>query len=143
MGKATVEWDDQKVLDHLYMMNQKMNTEIHQVLLEGVLEIELRAKHRAPKRYGFLRASIGHIDSGQISGSPKAFEKVPILEGVWIEKIMDIEMGSGLVYARKMEYDGGSHKEGQSPYLTPSMYEMVRPIRNGVAEAIGRLLTNA
>lgn len=122
-----------------------------QITLQAGLEIEQRAKQKAPKKFGFLRASIGHYDPSQISRSiisggkgssrkGRTARKSEIGEGIfqsfviphWVfdrEKCR-IEVGSGLYYARKQENWSGPHTEGQSPFLAPSFAE-VKPLYMG------------
>lgn len=88
---------------------------IHQKTKAAALEVELRAKHTARKRYGFLRASIGHVDTAYISGMPK---NPPIVTGIWNEEFADIELGSGLAYALAME-----HYQGAPAYGPTGAYE--------------------
>jgi hypothetical protein len=110
------------------------------IVRAGALEIENTAKETAPKRYGFLRASIGHVDMGQVTGSPKS--GAPNVVGVWREEdepdVKSVEIGSGMAYARYMEYYRASSniktkkrmivatKGGQSPYMAPA-FAMVTP----------------
>ena len=124
-------WNTEQVVFRINHLIKGLGPVIQDNLIQGGLQVELKAKHRAPKQYGFLRASIGHTDSGQVSGNPKG--KVPQIIGWWKEEFLSIEVGSGMVYARAQEYGSFAHKEGQSPYLTPSLAEIREPLLKAIS----------
>ena len=141
MSKIDMEFDDNAFQAHLKYIRDGAIKEILGVVRNGAQEIENRAKMTAPKRYGFLRASIGHTDPSLVEGSPK---NAPAVVGVWREEddgagYVAVEVGSGMKYARYMEYYQAQvslktknrlvvhMREGQSPYLAPAFAE-VRPL---------------
>ena len=139
MANIEITFDDEQFRNHLNYIRDQLGKEVMSVVKKGALEIEHIAKRTAPKRYGFLRASIGHVDMGQVTGSSK---NPPNVIGVWREEdgpdIKSVEIGSGMAYARYMEYYRAmsslktkkrmivATKEGQSPYMAPA-FAMVTP----------------
>lgn len=135
----------EKVNERLKRLSVNVQSEVHKETIKAALEVEQRAKHRARKRYGFLRASIGHVDTGQIVGTPPG--GAPDIRAVWRVKPMEVDVGSGMVYAGPMEYydqvpdpHGPPPSEGWSPWLAPSFDEVKPLYRNGCRKAIARAI---
>lgn len=105
MSRIDIEWDDKVFAKHLNYIRNQLEKEVGSIIEKGGQFIVDVASKTAPKQYGFLRASIGKTNPSLISGSPK---NAPQLKGVWrLEKDADgvsLEVGSGMKYARAMEY---------------------------------------
>jgi len=142
MANIEITFDDEQFRKHLQYIRDNLGKEVMETVRHGAQEIENIAKETAPKQYGFLRASIGHIDMGRVTGSPKS--GAPNVIGVWREEddadVKSVEIGSGMAYARYMEYYRAMSSlktkkrmivktrsgEGQSPYMAPA-FAMVSP----------------
>lgn len=139
MANLDITFDDREFQKHLTYIRDQLEKEVMKIVINGAQEIENIAKSTAPKRYGFLRASIGHVTPDLVTGSPK---NPPSIVGVWRQEdepnIKSIEVGSGMKYAWAMEnYMGQSSisdksrkivqtREGRSPYLAPA-FAVVSP----------------
>jgi hypothetical protein len=153
MSRIDIEWDDKEFAKHLNYIRSQLEKEIASVIEEGGQEIVNIASSTAPKQYGFLRASIGKTNPSLISGSPK---RPPALKGVWrLEKDADsvsLEVGSGMKYARAMEYYQAQMsiatkkrktirmREGRSPYLAPAFAMTTPKVIKRLKELIGKVL---
>src|SRR4030042_1275275 len=103
--EMSIEVDATGFMARISKMDAAVKGKVHEKTKSAAYQVELLAKHRARKQYGFLRASIGHVDTSFISGSPP---RAPPLVGIWIEEFADIELGSGLAYAWAMEHYMGT-----------------------------------
>lgn len=135
--KWNFEWDTKNFIPYMAKNKAQVGPRVHKILVEGALECELRIKHRAPKRYGFLRASWGHA-TGDYS-APSGVKK-PEGGGIWIEEYLKITQGSTLKYAEIQENCySGTHLEGQSPYASPTLKEMEPIIKKAIQDELERL----
>ena len=153
LSRIDIEWDDREFAKHLNYIRSQLEKEISSIIEEGGQEIVNIASSTAPKQYGFLRASIGKTNPSLITGSKK---NPPALKGVWrLEKDADsvsLEVGSGMKYARAMEYYQAQMvvatkkrkeikmREGRSPYLAPAFAEVKPMIIKDFKELIGKVL---
>ena len=171
LSRIDIEWDDREFAKHLNYIRSQLEKEISSVIEEGGQEIVNIASSTAPKQYGFLRASIGKTNPSLITGrsvnvgSVKkgtrqtyhiAAAKNPPLKGVWrLEKDADsvsLEVGSGMKYARAMEYYQQAFnkstkarkvwrmREGRSPYLAPAFAMVVPRVTKKLQNLIRKVL---
>jgi hypothetical protein len=153
MVQIKIEFSDDEFQKHLAHLREQLAKRVLEVLQIGAAEICSIASATAPKRYGFLRASIGKTDPSLITGSPK---NAPELKGVWREENdgnkVSIEVGSGMRYARAMEnYSGQSSlatgkrkliamREGRSPFLAPAFAEVAPQTLKDLKAMLKRLI---
>ncbi len=153
------EFDGSGLITRLNDIGSNTKAKAHRLVVQAALEVELRAKHRAPKQYGFLRASIGHVRMEYVSrtsvqgksSSRKNDMKAelmaaflaPMVQGVWIEdkSACEVELGSAMAYARYQEYFYGPHLEGESGYMHSSLLEvqplLVKALQEMVRKSFG------
>jgi hypothetical protein len=153
VSNVDITWDDERFQRHLAYIREQLDKSILETLQNGAQWIVDIASKTAPKRYGFLRASIGKTDPSLITGSPK---NAPELKGVWREEKdadgASIEVGSGMKYARYCEYyqaqsslATGKRKlvmmrEGRSPYLAPAFAQAIPEIKKDLQDLLKRVL---
>jgi len=156
MTSIEVEIDDKQFRDLLRNIEKKVDGVIHKEVLNAAEAVCNRARAFAPKKYGFLRASIGKVDMSQISISNQRKQKdlkrlvdrglesasvlAPTFNGIWRESRRDVTVGSDLKYAWTQEHNIFAHETGQSPFLDPAVYYVKYRFAKRLEEVLEDLL---
>lgn len=124
-----------KLVHTLISYKGKVTAEVADVINQGLLAIETRAKLESPVDTGRLRSSIHAVAIGKTDTFTYGDDEGNVFDGALSEPGTQGNEGTGYVgtnveYAPEQEFGGGEGKKSGHKFLTRATSEMVPKIEN-------------
>lgn len=124
-----------KLVQTLVSFNGKVTGEVANVINQGLLAIETRAKLESPVDTGRLRSSIHAVAIGKTDNFTYSDDEGGVFDGALEEPGTQGNEGTGYVgtnveYAPEQEFGGGDGKKGGHKFLTRATAEITPKIES-------------